>query len=213
MSSETRRTKKPINQNLTIPNALSVFRILLVPLLAVFLLRNDLIQAIVTLGLSGLSDVLDGMIARRFNQVTELGKMLDPLADKMTQATIAICAAVTFPVLRLFLALLVVKEVLMLCGGVFLLKKGKRPCAAKWFGKLSTTLFYFSIGLVILMECLQVSEEVFQAVSLSALGITAVFMIYSFIRYFLLFLEILRSNDSVHKIDLSAEIRAKKSRE
>ena len=74
---KSQKTKKPINQNLTVPNAMSVFRILVIPFFAYFFLKGNLTAAIVALGLSGLSDALDGMIARRFNQITELGKMLD----------------------------------------------------------------------------------------------------------------------------------------
>ena len=77
---KSQKTKKPINQNLTVPNAMSVFRILVIPFFAYFFLKGNLTAAIVALGLSGLSDALDGMIARHFNQITELGKMLDPLA-------------------------------------------------------------------------------------------------------------------------------------
>lgn len=191
---------------------MSLFRIVLVPFLAYYLIHRELVQAIVTLVLSGLSDMLDGFVARRFNQVTEFGKMLDPLADKLTQATIAVCAAVLFPTVRLLLALLVLKEFLMLCGAVYLLKQGKRPCAAKWFGKVSTTLFYLSTGGIILMETLHVPENISRPVSLLALGVTVAFMIYSFLRYFGLFWKILHSEDSADRIDLSAEIRAKKSR-
>ena len=75
--------KKLRNQNLTVPNAMSLFRILVIPFFAVFFLQGNLTAAIVTLALSGLSDALDGMVARKFNQITELGKMLDPLADML----------------------------------------------------------------------------------------------------------------------------------
>ena len=74
----------------TIPNLLSFFRILLIPAFAVLFSKGQLVWAVVMLALSGLSDFFDGKIARRFNQVSELGKILDPIADKLTQATIAI---------------------------------------------------------------------------------------------------------------------------
>ena len=113
---KSQKTKKPINQNLTVPNAMSVFRILVIPFFAYFFLKGNLTAAIVALGLSGLSDALDGMIARHFNQITELGKMLDPLADKLTQGTVAICIAVHYPSIWPLLALLVLKELVMLCA-------------------------------------------------------------------------------------------------
>ena len=172
---KSQKTKKPINQNLTVPNAMSVFRILVIPFFAYFFLKGNLTAAIVALGLSGLSDALDGMIARHFNQITELGKMLDPLADKLTQGTVAICIAVHYPSIWPLLALLVLKELVMLCGACYLLKNGKKPCAAKWYGKVSTTLFYIAIGLIVVMDgFMKVSESTFNIASTTALVITAV---------------------------------------
>ena len=186
---KSQKTKKPINQNLTVPNAMSVFRILVIPFFAYFFLKGNLTAAIVALGLSGLSDALDGMIARHFNQITELGKMLDPLADKLTQGTVAICIAVHYPSIWPLLALLVLKELVMLCGACYLLKNGKKPCAAKWYGKVSTTLFYIAIGLIVVMDgFMKVSESTFNIASTTALVITAGFMVYTFIRYYRLYL-------------------------
>ena len=83
MSSRTEdikpKEKKAHNQNLTIPNAMSLFRILIIPFFAYYFIKGNWTAAILVLGLSGLSDALDGFVARRFNQITELGKMLDPL--------------------------------------------------------------------------------------------------------------------------------------
>ena len=157
--------------------------------------------------------VLDGMIARHFNQITELGKMLDPLADKLTQGTVAICIAVHYPSIWPLLALLVLKELVMLCGACYLLKNGKKPCAAKWYGKVSTTLFYIAIGLIVVMDgFMKVSESTFNIASTTALVITAGFMVYTFIRYFGVFREILRSTDGKYDLNLPEEMRAKKER-
>ena len=153
------------------------------------------------------------MIARRCNQITELGKMLDPLADKLTQGTVAICIAVHYPSIWPLLALLVLKELVMLCGACYLLKNGKKPCAAKWYGKVSTTLFYIAIGLIVVMDgFMKVSESTFNIASTTALVITAGFMVYTFIRYFGVFREILRSTDGKYDLNLPEEMRAKKER-
>ena len=85
------------NKNINIPNALSVLRILLIIPFVIFFMRDQIWLAVLMMVLSGLSDMLDGKIARRFNQFTELGKMLDPLADKLTQATIVVCFAIKQP--------------------------------------------------------------------------------------------------------------------
>lgn len=90
MSFEKSGEEKLRNKNLTVPNAMSLFRILVIPFFAYFFLKDNLTAAVIALALSGLSDALDGFVARRFNQITELGKMLDPLADKLTQGTVEI---------------------------------------------------------------------------------------------------------------------------
>lgn len=134
----------------TIPNLLSFIRILLIPVFAVLFVKGKLIWAVVVLALSGLSDLFDGKIARRFNQVSELGKVLDPVADKLTQGTIAILLFWRFfnvenHTLKLFawvFLLFIVKELVMLIGGGLMIGFGLRPGAAEIYGKASTMCFY-----------------------------------------------------------------------
>ena len=206
--------KKPINQNLTVPNALSVLRILIIPFFAWFFMRDQLAAAVVLLVLSGLSDCVDGFIARRLNQVTELGKMLDPLADKLTQGVVALCLAMKFPVIGPVLLVFILKELVMLCCAIGLLKKQKRPCAAQWYGKVATVMFYVSVALIVVMDgFLHVEGLAFQVISYVPLILTAAMMIYSAVRYFQIFLKILRSDDEKYELSLSDEIRAKTVRE
>ena len=213
MSFEKSGEEKLRNKNLTVPNAMSLFRILVIPFFAYFFLKDNLTAAVIALALSGLSDALDGFVARRFNQITELGKMLDPLADKLTQGTVAVCIAVRYPTICPLLFLLVTKELVMLCGACFLLHRGKKPCAAKWYGKVSTTLFYAAIVLIVVMDgFMQVQPEGFNLVSNIALVVTAAFMLYTFVRYFGVFREILRNADGQYDLNLPEEIRAKKQK-
>lgn len=213
MSFEKSGEEKLRNKNLTVPNAMSLFRILVIPFFAYFFLKDNLTAAVIALALSGLSDALDGFVARRFNQITELGKMLDPLADKLTQGTVAVCIAIRYPTICPLLFLLVTKELVMLCGACFLLHRGKKPCAAKWYGKVSTTLFYAAIVLIVVMDgFMQVQPEVFNLVSNIALVVTAAFMLYTFVRYFGVFREILRNADGRYDLNLPEEIRAKKQK-
>lgn len=207
--------RKARNKNLTVPNALSVLRILVVPFFAWRFLKGDLVTAAVLLCLSGLSDLFDGMIARKFNQVTELGKMLDPFADKLTQGVVALCLAVKFPVICPVLAIFVLKELTMLgCGAFLLLKRRKRPCAAKWYGKVATVMFYVSVALIVVMDgFLHVEGVAFQVISYVLLGLTAAMMIYSAVKYAQIFLKILRSDDSQYDLSLTDEIRAKTVRD
>ncbi len=145
-----------------IPNLISIFRILLVPVfIVVFLWENGNITfsgitvdesangymiAAAIIILSGLTDMADGYIARRFNLITDLGKALDPFADKLTQAAVAVCLAFRYTDILGFLiglcVLIFVKEIAMLVLGLVFLKKGKDLGGAKWFGKLATIVFY-----------------------------------------------------------------------
>ena len=106
--------KRPTDRILTVPNAMSALRILLVPFFAALYLRGHVAWAVALLVLSGITDMLDGLIARRFNQITDLGKMLDPFADKLTQGVVALCIAIRFSSIRPLLALFILKELLML---------------------------------------------------------------------------------------------------
>ena len=140
----------------TVPNLLSFIRILIVPVFAVLFLKHELLWAVIVLAVSGLSDFFDGKIARRFNQVSELGKLLDPVADKLTQATIAVLLFITFyraenRTLHLFawvFLLFIVKELVMLIGGAGMLFFGIRPGASEIYGKAATMVFYLVMLLI-----------------------------------------------------------------
>ena len=206
--------KKPINQNLTVPNALSVLRIIVIPFFAWFFMQDQLAIAVALLVLSGLSDCVDGFIARKLNQVTELGKMLDPLADKLTQGVVALCLAIKFPVICPALLVFILKELVMLCGAILLLKKKKRPCAAQWYGKVATVMFYISVSVIVVIDgFFPVKPVTFEVVAYVLLILTAAMMIYSAVRYFQIFLTILRSEDGEYELSLKDEIRAKTVRE
>ena len=134
----------------TIPNWISFARIIMVPIFAVLFLNDEIVWSVFVLFLSGFSDFIDGKIARKFNQISELGKMLDPVADKLTQITIAIVLYLTFSqstdatikafswVFLVFLA----KEALMVIGGGLMIAFGLRPVAAEMPGKIATFVFY-----------------------------------------------------------------------
>ena len=114
----------------TVPNCISFFRILLIIPFVLFFLCGKYIEAFSFILLSGISDCLDGFFARKLNQVSKLGKLLDPIADKLTLVAVVICFGILIPVIFPFLSVLIVKDVLMLTGGFYLLKKGIEPPAA-----------------------------------------------------------------------------------
>ena len=97
---------------------------------------------------SSLTDLFDGKIARRFNMVTELGKLLDPVADKLTHAALALCLAVRYPLMWLLIGLMLVKEGYMGIMGLLFLRKGKKLDGAMWFGKVCTAVLF--AGLLVL---------------------------------------------------------------
>lgn len=143
--------------SLTVPNLLSLIRILLIPVFGVLFYRGYILWSVVVLIISGITDFLDGKIARRFNQVSELGKMLDPVADKLTQITIAVVIFLqldksTDPTMQWFkwvFLFFLFKELLMVLIGAIMLACGLRPSAAEIYGKVATFVFYAVMVLVI----------------------------------------------------------------
>ena len=128
-----------------IPNILTIARFFLIPFIIYFIITKQYLLAFIFLVLSGLTDVLDGFIARKFNFVTNFGKLVDPLADKTTQ--IAVLLTLTFMnIIPLWIIVIVIiKEAAMIAGASFLYGK-ELVVSSKWFGKLATVLFYVAIA-------------------------------------------------------------------
>ncbi len=133
-----------------IPNTLSLLRLALVPVFTVLYLTHHDMLAFAVLMLSGVSDALDGFIARRFNQITDCGKLLDPIADKLTQVMVVICLTTRYTEIWPLAALCLGKEVAQTIGGIILLRGKCEVKGSKWFGKLSTVLFYASMLVIVL---------------------------------------------------------------
>ena len=134
-----------------IPNALTVVRFILIPLIVYYILTGQYIAGFIVLTISGLTDVLDGCIARKFNFITNFGKLVDPLADKATQ--IAVLASLTFKgIVPLWILLIVfIKGIVMVAGASFLYGK-KLVVSSRWYGKLATVLFYVAIVCSLFIE-------------------------------------------------------------
>lgn len=139
---------------LTIPNLLSLFRLLMIPVYMLVYLRADsradYCVAAGILAVSCLTDAVDGKIARHFDMISTVGKILDPVADKATQFTLIVCLAVTRPVLWILVALFVVKESFQLIAGILNLRKGKMLNGALFTGKVCTTLLFISMIFLVL---------------------------------------------------------------
>lgn len=132
----------------TVPNLLSLFRLLLIPVI-VWLYRDKSAYgwALAVLILSAATDVADGFIARKWELVSDLGKALDPIADKLTQIATLWCLLSRFPYLWLPLAVLMVKEVFTGIMSLCAVKKSGQVLGADWHGKLCTALLYGTMGL------------------------------------------------------------------
>ena len=166
---------------LTIPNLLSLFRLLLIPVYVMIYLKASTPAHYYIAGgilaLSCLTDFVDGKIARHFNMISTVGKILDPLADKITQFTLIICLAIRYQVLWLIVALFVIKESFQLIAGIITLKQGKMLTGALFSGKLCTAILFLSLILLVLMP-----KMASIAVNIIAI-VDIIFMLISFVDY------------------------------
>lgn len=184
------KTKKEI---FSIPNILTYFRILLIPVFVVLYINSKEnlsfhIASIAVVALSGLTDMLDGKIARHCNMITELGKIIDPVADKLTQCAIMVCLAMRYPLMWAFIGALVVKEITMAVLGMVFLKKGRKLKGAHWYGKVSTVVFYLVMITLLVVPPSKMPFEV----SLALILVSGAFMIFSFIMYLTVYFNMAR---------------------
>jgi len=129
-----------------VPNILTMIRFIFIPFIVVFALQDNYIIAAVFLVLSGITDVADGFIARKFNCITDFGKLMDPLSDKCTQVATLVVLVVQEIIPLWILIVVIIKEFIMVAGASFLYGKDL-VVSSKWYGKLATVLFYVAIFL------------------------------------------------------------------
>ena len=129
---------------MNVPNTLTVIRLILVPVFVITMFAPLPLQwswlPLAIIVLSGITDVADGYIARHFNQITQLGKILDPLADKLSLLALSICIAVKFSPFWIIAIVVIVKEILQILGGGYLMKKKIKIPSSRWFGKACTAV-------------------------------------------------------------------------
>lgn len=130
-------------QILTVPNLLSLFRLLLIPpIIWLYLVKQNYNIAAFIVILSGMTDVADGIIARKFNMISDFGKILDPIADKLTQIAVLYCLVTRFSAMIIPLVILTVKEILAAIASLLTIQKTDRVMGAAWHGKITTILLY-----------------------------------------------------------------------
>ena len=157
----------------TIPNLLSLFRLALIPVYMTIYLEGHYAFAGIVLALSCLTDLLDGWISRRFNMATELGKLLDPLADKTTQLTLALCLSLRYSILEPVALLLVCKEAFQLAAGLYFLRRGKILTHGLAMGKVCTAVLFFSLtALVVFPGLPQDMVELLALMDLAVLSLS-----------------------------------------
>ncbi len=174
------RSRLTKDQIWTIPNILSFVRLALIPLIVwLYVGLEDYSAAFIMILVSSLTDIVDGFIARRFNMITDFGKMIDPVADKLTQLAILVCLVSRFPLMLLPVCVMVVKEVVSFVIRLRLFQKSEEVRGAVWHGKLNTVILYTVICAHI------VFPNAIGGTLLSTISIlfSAGFMVFSFVLY------------------------------
>lgn len=162
-----------------IPNILSFIRLLMVPLFAVIFfsdLQGGKLISLAVFLLAGLTDILDGYLARKNNWITDVGKILDPLADKLMQFTAFICLAIKNSLLSFLVIIVLVKECLFLAGGLIIRKRTNFVVASRWYGKLATFVITICVCLLILWWDVPV-------VTYICAGASAFSLVFAFVMY------------------------------
>ena len=183
------------DQILTIPNLLSVIRLLMIPLIVWLYIGVEHYQAATgVLVASAITDIADGIIARKFHMVSDLGKILDPIADKLTQCVLIVCLSSRYKWMSVLIVLFIGKEICMATLGYLALKRKDTVNSAKWYGKLNTVFLYIVISVLILFPDIPLK------IANGPILISGCLMIMSLILYIRYYKHILSKNNPVpHK--------------
>lgn len=183
----------------TIPNLLSLFRLVLIPVYVTIYCNATspahYFLAAAILAVSCLTDMIDGKIARKFNMISTVGKILDPIADKATQLTLILCLALRYPVLWYLVGLFVLKEGFQAIAGMINLRKGRILKGALLSGKICTTVLFLSLIVLVI-----VPQPPYAVVAVLA-GIDALFMLAAFADYALAYFGKRQAMEALHIAD------------
>ena len=170
--------KEHLNRIITVPNLLSFFRFCLIPVIIWnYCVKENPLLAGEILLLSGLTDLADGYIARRFHMISNLGKILNPVADKLTQAAMLICSFTRFPHMLPLIVIMAVKELYMAVSGCLVIRKTGKVHGADWHGKIVTFLLYGTVAVHIIWF------HITPMVSDLLIGLCAIMMVVSVVLY------------------------------
>ncbi|MHC1785696.1 MAG: CDP-alcohol phosphatidyltransferase family protein [Christensenellales bacterium] len=144
--------RKPEQQIVNVPNALTMLRMLLIPVYWVLMMgRGDETSALLVFAAASFTDLLDGMIARRFNLITDFGKLFDPLADKLMVLSVLLSLVIRQIVPLAVLVIMVLKEGIMILGGALMLRR-KVVVFSKPIGKVSQAVIVLGLALCFFRE-------------------------------------------------------------
>ena len=168
---------------ITVPNIISMFRLLLIPVFVwTYVKMRDNLLTVILLTVSGISDIADGFIARRFNMVSDLGKALDPVADKLTQLAMLTCLVYRYKYMLIPLLLLAVKEIIAGTTGLAVIKATNRVLGAEWHGTLATVSLYVMMA-IHLGWPIVAPPDIPQTVSIITVAVATALVLLSFVLY------------------------------
>ena len=172
------RKKLSKDQVFTVPNILSFFRLALIPVIVwVYCKKAKYFLTLLLVALSGVTDIVDGIIARKFNQITDFGKFIDPVADKLTQMALLVCLLTRFPLMGVLLAIMLVKEIVAFILRLIVFSKTEKVDGAEWHGKITTVLLYLVMAVHIIWYAIP------SAVSTASIVLCGAMMVLSFVLY------------------------------
>lgn len=184
-----------------VPNILSICRILLIPVIVISVAFNNYILALIIFTISSLTDIIDGYIARNYDAVTNVGKLLDPLADKLTQLAMVASLVWANVISVWILIVLLIKELIMISGASFLYGKSV-VVYSRWYGKLATVLLYLSIVVSLLFKQINVTSTIFINLNNLLYVITLATTIFALLMY----CKALYNKGFIDKSDLNKEV-------
>ncbi|MGI6778318.1 MAG: CDP-alcohol phosphatidyltransferase family protein [Acetivibrionales bacterium] len=168
---------------MNLPNILTGIRFILIPIFGYYLYREQYTTAVVLFLLGGITDVLDGYIARKYNLITSWGKLADPLADKLMQITALILLTIQHKIPVLILVIITTKELLMGLGSILIYRNKKYVVSANWYGKMATVIFYFAVAAIIIFDLNSLYNNIF-------IGIAVLCTLFAFFMYLLSYIRI-----------------------
>lgn len=186
---------------MNIPNFLSLVRLTLVPVFAVVYMSSmeysDIYAGIIFI-IAALTDVADGYIARKYNKITKIGRILDPLADKLLQATALACLALKSIIPAILCFIFIGKELLMIFGSIFMVNKMDDVLPSNWFGKSVSFVMSISIASAIFFR--KIADEKAPHLFNTVFVVVTILAVAVLVMYFIKFLMIVsKKNNNIPK--------------